>query len=213
MNPTRQDLLSEVADLLESHEQAIASHPPATAEVYRKARDAFLTGQETAVEEPWMRAAGLNLDDLTLLRQYMLASSFISAWYHLHGDMTQRDKAANSCALLVAGFGEDPEQVMRRYIGYEQLWRRTLRVEGIAPSRWRTPSAATLAYPLLAGFWMAGRAPLLEAVGYGVGQLGYLVAASGLIFGSFRVLGISSRLAGLGLGAALWVLGVGLVNL
>lgn len=209
----KHDILREVAQLLESHEAAIASHPRPTTEVYRKGRDAFITGQQNAVEEPWMREIGLRLEEVALLRRYMVASSFISAWYHLRGDRTQRDKAAQSCAMLVAGIGEDPEQVMRRYLKYEQLWRKTMKAEGIAPSRWRTPSAFALAYPLLAGAWMSSRAPLVEAAGYGVTQLGYLVAAAGLIFGSFRVLGIRSRLGGLALGAAFWVVGVLLVNL
>ena len=209
----KHDLLREVAQLLESQEAAIASHPLPTAEVYQKGRDAFTTGQQNATEEPWMRAIGLRLEELALLRRYMVASSFISAWYHLRGDRAQRDKAAHSCAMLVAGLGEDSEQVMRRYLNYEQLWRRVMKAEGIAPSRWRTPSAFSLAYPLLAGVWMSSRVPLVEAAGYGVTQLGYLVAFAGLVFGTFRVFGISSRLGGLALGAALWVAGVLLVNL
>ncbi len=209
----KQDVLNEVAELFESHEEAIRHHPPATAEVYRKGRDAFVSGQHAAAEEPWMQVANLTLEELMLLRGYMLCSSFISAWYHLHGDKAQRDKAANSCVLIVAGLVEDPEQVMRRYLDYERLWRQAMKAEGITPSRWRTPSALALTYPLAAGLWMSGRLSVLEAIGYGVTQLGYLVAFSGLVFGSFRVLSVGSRWWGLALGVALWVLGLVMVNL
>jgi hypothetical protein len=209
----KQDVLNEVAGLLESQEEAIRHHPPATAEVYRKGRDAFVSGQHAAAEEPWMRSADLTLEDLTLLRNYMLSSSFISAWYHLHGDKAQRDKAANSCALIVAGLGENPEQVMRRYLHYERLWRRVMKAEGITPSRWRTPSALALVYPVAIALWMSGRVSVVEAIGYGVTQLGYLVAFSTLIFGSFQVLSIGSRWRGLAFGIAFWVLGVVIVNL
>lgn len=207
------EILREVAQLLESQEDAIESHPRQTAEVYRKGRDAFISGQQNAVEEPWMQVINLSLGELSLLRRYMVASSFISAWYHLRGDHAQRDKAAHSCAILVAGLGEDSEQVMRRYLEYEQLWRRMIKTEGLVTSRWRTPSAISLVYPLLAGVWMLSRAPLTDAAGYVVTQLGYLVALSGLVFGSFRVLGVSSRVHGIALGAAMWLIGVLLVNL
>lgn len=213
MNSDKAGLLKEVAALLNSQEHGIQQHPPETGDVYRKGRDAFLSGQQTATEEPWMRAAGLTLSELALLRRYMLSCSFISAWYHVHGDKAQRDKAAHSCAILVSGFGEDPEEVMRRYIEYEKLWRQVMKAEGIAPPRIRTASALAIAYPLGAGLWMSTRAPLLESLGFGITQLGYLVAFSGLLFGSFQVLGLRSRWRTIAAAIPLWLIGVVLVNL
>lgn len=130
-----QALLRQVAELLESQEQAIQQHPPETAQAYRKGRDAFMAGQGTTAEEDWMRSAELSLEDVALLHRYMLSSSFMSAWYHLRGQRAQRDKAAHSCALVVTEFGLDAEGVMLRYIDYERLWRRVMKAEGLAPFR------------------------------------------------------------------------------
>lgn len=213
MDQSKQNILDEVAALLESVEQAIYSHPQQTAEVYRKGRDAFVSGQQAATEEPWLRTANLTFEDLTLLRLYMLASSFISAWYHLHGDKPQRNQITNSCVLVIAGFGEDPEQVMSRYLEYERLWRRGLKAERVVPSTWWTPSVLALVYPVTASLRLSSHAPAVEAIGYGITQLGYLVALSALVFGSFRVLRIGSRWSGLVFGIIFWTLGVVLVNI
>lgn len=151
-----QDLLRQMAELLDLQEKAIYDHPPETAAVYEKGKAAFATGQGTASDTEWSRSMGLSLDDLSLMHRYMLSSSFISAWYHLARQKDQRDKAANSCSLLVAGLGLDPEDVMHRYIQYEQLWRRTMKHEGIAPRRFSTVVVAifaVVAFVILALLW------------------------------------------------------------
>ena len=213
MDLSRDDVLREVAQLLESYEAAIATHPPPTSEIYRKGRDGTIAGEQSAREKSRPRAATPTVEDAALLRRFIISASFISAWYHLQGDRARRDKAAHSCATIVGTFGEDAEQVMRRYLAYERHWRGVLKAEGLVPSRWFTPSALSLIYAALAGIWMANRAPLLEAIGYGVTQFGYLVALAGLVFGRFRVLGIGSRMGGLVVGVAIWCVGVALVNL
>lgn len=131
----KQEILQKIAELVELQEKAIQDHPPETSLVYRKGRDAFVTGQSTAEETKWSRSMSLSLDELSLMHRYILSSSFVSAWYHLSGDKAQRDKAAQSCSILIAGLGPQPGDVMRRYIEYEQLWRRTMKSEGITPRR------------------------------------------------------------------------------
>lgn len=129
----KEKLLEEVAEILESQELAIERHPSETARVYREGRDAYIVGQGRVDEEDWMRAAGLSLEEVTLLHRYMLSSSFVSAWYHLKGEKGQRNKAAQSYALIVSSLGLDSDGVVLRYIEYERLWRRAMKAEGIAP--------------------------------------------------------------------------------
>ena len=131
----REDVLSQIAELLEEQEAAIAEHPPETGAVYAKGRSAFIEGQSDATDTEWSHSVGLSLEELSLIHRCMLSSSFISAWYHLAGDTTRRDQLASSCSLLVAGVGLDAEDVMRRYIQYEQLWRGAMRHEGLTPRR------------------------------------------------------------------------------
>lgn len=131
----KHEKLGQISELIDLQEKAIHNHPPATYSVYCKGRDAFIQGQETAAETEWSRAMSLSLDELSFIHRYMLSSSFISAWYHLRGDKANRDKAAQSCSLLIGSLTSNPEQVMLRYIKYEQLWRQTIKKEGIAPRR------------------------------------------------------------------------------
>ena len=75
-------------------------------------------------------------DDLDLLQRYKLSSSFIAAWYDLNGDEPQRDQTAHSYTELVAAaVGEEPVETLRTHIEYEQLWRRTMKREGVSPRR------------------------------------------------------------------------------
>ena len=129
------EMLHQIADLVDLQESAIQQHPAEIVAVYTKGRDAFIEGQRVAKEAEWTRATPLTLDELSLMHRYMLSSSFISAWYHLAGDKANRDKATHSCCTLVASLGPTSEQVMHKYIEYEQLWRRTMKYEGVAPGR------------------------------------------------------------------------------
>lgn len=131
----KHEMLQQIAELIDLQESAIQQHPAEIVAVYTKGRDAFIKGQHTAKETEWSRAMSLTLDELSLMHRYMLSSSFISAWYHLAGDKANRDKATHSCSTLVASLGPTSEQVMQKYIEYEQLWRRTMKYEGVAPSR------------------------------------------------------------------------------
>jgi hypothetical protein len=104
----RPDILVELQQLTAEQERAISSHPPETAAVYSRGRDAFLEGHTKVPEGEWSRSAGLSLDEFATLHRYMLSSSFISAWYHLHGHGGARDKAVHSCSLLVSSVGSMP---------------------------------------------------------------------------------------------------------
>lgn len=138
------EMLAQFAELIEQQEDAIHQHPPKVSTVYIKGRDAFGKGQSTAQETEWSKTMSLTLEDLSLMHRYMLSSSFISAWYHLAGDMPNRDKAAQSCSLIVASLGPDPGDVMRKYIEYERWWRRAMKHEGLAPRRFGTLGLAII---------------------------------------------------------------------
>ena len=152
----KQELLGQMAELVALQERAIQEHPVKTATAYEKGRDAFIEGQGATTDTEWSRSMALSLDELSLMHRYMLSSSFISAWYQLSGEKPKRDQAADSCSLLVSGLGLDPEQVMGRYIQYEQLWRRTMKHGGIAPNRvasWALVIALFVVAVVLALLW------------------------------------------------------------
>ena len=69
-------------------------------------------------------------------------------------------------------------------------------------------------YPLIAMIWAASLgAPLLATLGYGFGNLGYLLLVAGLLAGSFRSLGLKYRTTTLIAAVAVWVAGTVLSNL
>ena len=88
------------------------------------------------------------------------------------------------------------------------------------PTRFPWPSTITLLYPLAAGASLyqqaaaaAAPAPGLLALGSGLANLGYLLAASGLVFGRFGAFRLRSRRATLGAGLAAFLLGTLIANL
>mgnify|MGYP005854717515 CR=1 FL=1 len=69
--------------------------------------------------------------DLKLIIDYLYAMAFISAWFHVNGDIGRRNTTAQSASFLVSGLGFKPEDVMERFMTYESNWRRGLRIAGI----------------------------------------------------------------------------------
>jgi len=122
----------ELSDLTDEQERAIRSHPVEVSTIYFTGRDAFLSA--TKNDKPVLpENASFSVDDLLLFHRYMLSSSFISAWYHLRGEKEKRDKAAHSCATLISSYGVDATETMKKYIKYEQLWRRQIRSAQVLP--------------------------------------------------------------------------------
>lgn len=79
---------------------------------------------------------------------------------------------------------------------------------------WPTwPSFIALAYPLIASMtFSSGSAGALEAMGYGLANLGYLLGVAGIVAGHFRALGLNYRAPTLIAGVGAWVVGTFLVN-
>ena len=115
------DAMAAIQDALDDAEFAIRSHPDHVAVVYEKGSQAFRIGQERdAPSEP---------AEAHLAARYGLAMAFISAWHHLDGDKTKRDKAAQSAAMNLGVLGIDQEAAFMMIMHQEQMWRRTLRSE------------------------------------------------------------------------------------
>jgi len=75
------------------------------------------------------------------------------------------------------------------------------------------PSFLALAYPLAASMtFPQGSARALEVMGYGLANLGYLLAVAGVIAGHFRALGLNYRIPTLIAAVGAWVVGTILVN-
>ena len=132
---TREEALAGIAKALSDVEDAIQQHAERTVSVYQQGKVAFLEGQQGVDHKDWSRATDLALPQLALMHQYLLAASFMSAWYHMRWDKKRRDQAAQSASLLVSALGFDPLDVMQRFIKYEQLWRLSMRSAGIGFSR------------------------------------------------------------------------------
>jgi hypothetical protein len=132
---THSQVMEIIREGLADAEHAIRSHPENTVRAYEFGLRAFLEGQADSLEPADLAATEITVEEFHAIQQYLLAMSFMSAWYRRHGDKERRDKAAQSAATLVGGTGLDPIIVFKKLLQYEQLWRRTLREAGVGRSR------------------------------------------------------------------------------
>jgi hypothetical protein len=91
-------------------------------------------------------------------------------------------------------------------------------IESYGGSKERTSfpwlSSFAMIYPIVAMLYAGSRgAPLLPVLGYGFGNLGYLLFAAGKMSGSFRALGFRYRIPTLIASVAVWLAGMVMSNL
>ena len=128
----RGESLARIRTGLEDAEAAIRQHPDTTVSVYES--NLVLFGRQSF---EWASSAvpGLTVEDARVIDRYMLAMSFMSAWYHLHGDKAGRDIAAQSAATLVSAVGFEATFAFKAMLHYEGEWRRVLSAAGIRSVR------------------------------------------------------------------------------
>lgn len=131
----KNEALREISEIITMQERAIQKHPKKLVSVYENTRDVIKSGQHTSWDTENGETLPLHDNEISQIQKYITSSSFISAWYHLAGEKQNRDKAAHSCATLISALGPNPEEVMRKYIETEQLWRRVMKKEGVSPSK------------------------------------------------------------------------------
>jgi hypothetical protein len=131
----KKETLREISEIIAMQESAIQKHPRKLASVYENTRDVLKSGQHTSWDSESGETLPLSDHEISQIQKYITSSSFISAWYHLAGEKQNRDKVAHSCATLIAALGPDPQEVMRKYIETEHLWRRVMKKEGVSPSK------------------------------------------------------------------------------
>lgn len=132
---TQDEALSGIGRALAEVEEAIRHHPERTRSLYDAGKAAFLQRQDGVEREEWSRAHGLTTSQVSAMHEYIVAASFMSAWFHMHWDKRRRNVAAQSACVLVSGLGLDPVEVMQGFITYEQAWRTYMRSAGMGLGR------------------------------------------------------------------------------
>ena len=117
---------------LSDAEDAIRSHPPATVALYESVLREFAAGESPENDASLALKFGVPQSDMLLSRRYLRAMAFMSAWYHLHGDKSRRDMAAQSAATLATGLGFSAETSFQTLLAFEQVWRSRLGAGGVA---------------------------------------------------------------------------------
>lgn len=131
----KREALKEITEIIAMQEAAIKKHNDKLVSAYENTRDVIESGQHSSWDTENGEPLPLSNNEISQIQKYITNSSFISAWYHLAGEKQNRDKAAHSCATLIAALGPNPEEVMRKYIETEQLWRRVIRQSGASPRK------------------------------------------------------------------------------
>lgn len=112
--------------------RAIRSHPAETVALFASGCDAFW---RSAGDRDTPLPTNFTPQQKKLVLDYLLAMSFISAWFHLYGDRQRRDKAVHAAVTLVANRGWDTDATFDLHFRFEMRWRRLLRQERIGPGR------------------------------------------------------------------------------
>ena len=131
----KKEALREITEIIARQETAIQNHNKKSVSVYENTREVLKSGQHTSWESENGESLPLSDHEVTRIQKYITSSTFISVWYHLAGEKQNRDKAAHSCATLISALGPNPDEVMRKYIETEQLWRRVIKKAGASPSK------------------------------------------------------------------------------
>jgi hypothetical protein len=155
---SKSQALGAISQAMRDIEDAVRHHSPQTIELLERSMKAIRDRQIGTSEVAWIQGMSLTVEEWVTVRLYYSAASFMSAWFHLHGDSEKKDRASQSAALLIAGVGFDPLEVFREFVKYEQDWRHIMRQAGIGG---KNAGCATFVVFLLllfcAGIGMAGR--------------------------------------------------------
>jgi len=131
----KREALREITEIVAMQEAAIQKHNAKLITAFENTRDVIESGQHSTWDGENGEPLPLSDAEISQIQKYITRSSFISAWYHLAGEKQNRDKAAHSCATLISALGPNPEEVMRKYIETEQLWRRVIKQSGASPRK------------------------------------------------------------------------------
>jgi hypothetical protein len=154
----RNKLIAEIAAALDDAEKAIRRHPEKTVLIYERGAAAFLEGHDAVDAPEELRSAGLEPSEFRVLRRYLTATSFMSAWYHNYGYTDQRDKCAQSASRWIAATGvSSSEATFIEFLRSEKLWRETLADHGIVSPLLRPRVKLALLIGLAGGlYWYFG---------------------------------------------------------
>lgn len=139
MNPN--EILIEIKEIAHEQESSINSHGEKMVSMFKSfkpvvMRDAYVLWETNPSRSDLDQ---LSEEDNQAINAYLCVSSFISAWYHLAGLKSQRNKAANSCVELVSNIGFDHEDVFHRYITVERMWRNEFKEKNLQPKKSKLP--------------------------------------------------------------------------
>lgn len=133
----QKEILREISEIFSMNENAINSHPKKIVSLYNELKMLLRSGQHQNWENEYENASLiLSSSDIVSINNYIVSSSFISAWYHLDNDKEKRDKATHSCVALISSLGLKTDGVMRKYIETEKLWRRAMKNIGLGSKKY-----------------------------------------------------------------------------
>jgi len=125
----------QIQELINKQETAILSHPEELSALYFDARSARISELGEMTNWPQGFNPGVALEDFKLLLKLELCSSFISAWYHLVGDVEKRNVLTNNFCIIATGLRIDVEFALPRYVESEQKWRQKFKDAKVFPAK------------------------------------------------------------------------------
>ena len=119
------EVRDEIRTLVEMQERMIRERDTAAWACYVARRDAAIASAD--------RTEDASIDDRRLMNNYLASSSFIGSFYHIEGNVKDRDKLAESCALLCSGMGYDMEEVHHKHLQITQVMAQEIQNSSFSP--------------------------------------------------------------------------------
>lgn len=129
----REEILSEIANLISDTERGFQNHSAELQKVYHDNKQRMCEAQPSWLSEEASTLRPLTGRDFKLASEYIACFSFIAANYHLMGETGKRDLAAESCANLVSGLGLPEIPVFKRVMESEWQWRSLVKDANATP--------------------------------------------------------------------------------
>lgn len=128
---SKESILEALSEGLRDAEYGIQNHPQETILVYQNGKTAYWASQPEEEHPDWAKEMSLQKEELKLMTDYLFAMSFVSAWFHVQGDVERQHATVQTASSLVSGLGFSSEDVINRIRNYEFIWRKGLRDSGI----------------------------------------------------------------------------------
>lgn len=127
------ELMQNIKELVEAHEQALEQKQPTMFKVYLSFRDVWYEDFLQSSEQDWVHLNPLTMDEIYWRFRLIISSSFTSATLGLLGKKSSQNELTNHTLLILLYLLPNQELNFKHYIELERSVIQVMKEEGVAP--------------------------------------------------------------------------------